>query len=185
MRADARANRDAILAAARRLYADRGAGVSFNTLADEAGVGIATLYRHFPTPLDLKVGLADEVLRQIDEIARPAAQRIADDAPAGWRWFAEQLAALQLAALLPRLAGDLGPDDLPAELVATREAIIARIGDVLALAREAGLVAEDVTPIRFHLGLAWISRPLPAPALAMEPQQQAWLLATYLRGLRP
>jgi len=48
LRADARAHRDQVLAAARELFATRGAGVSMKEIADRAGVGVGTLYRRFP-----------------------------------------------------------------------------------------------------------------------------------------
>ncbi|MEU0352753.1 helix-turn-helix domain-containing protein [Streptomyces sp. NPDC006237] len=53
LRIDAERNRDRILAAARRLYATEGLGVSMAAVAREAGVGKATLSRRFPTPEDL------------------------------------------------------------------------------------------------------------------------------------
>jgi AcrR family transcriptional regulator len=49
MRADARRNRDKLLVAATELFAEAGAGVSLDAVARRAGVGIGTLYRHFPT----------------------------------------------------------------------------------------------------------------------------------------
>lgn len=48
LRADARANRDQILAAARALFTERGADVPVKDIADRAGVGVGTLYRRFP-----------------------------------------------------------------------------------------------------------------------------------------
>ena len=53
MRADARENLDRILAAAARLFAQDGADTSLKAIALEADVGIATLYRRFPTRADL------------------------------------------------------------------------------------------------------------------------------------
>ena len=53
MRADAERNRDAVVAAAGRLFAQRGLDVPLTEIARQAGVGIATLYRRFPTSEDL------------------------------------------------------------------------------------------------------------------------------------
>jgi AcrR family transcriptional regulator len=53
LRADARRNRDAIVAAARGAFAERGLGASLDDVAKAAGVGSGTLYRHFPTRDDL------------------------------------------------------------------------------------------------------------------------------------
>ncbi len=52
-RADARRNYDALLAAAAEAFADIGASASLEDIARRAGVGIGTLYRHFPTRQDL------------------------------------------------------------------------------------------------------------------------------------
>lgn len=52
-RADARRNFDALLAAARDAFATKGVGASLEDIARQAGVGIGTLYRNFPTRQDL------------------------------------------------------------------------------------------------------------------------------------
>ncbi len=49
MRADARRNYEKVLAAARDAFAEGGAETSLEGIARRAGVGIGTLYRHFPT----------------------------------------------------------------------------------------------------------------------------------------
>lgn len=49
MRADARRNRERVLVAARAVFAERGIDAPMATVARRAGVGVATLYRHFPT----------------------------------------------------------------------------------------------------------------------------------------
>jgi AcrR family transcriptional regulator len=61
-RADARRNRDLILAAAKELFSERGATAPLDDIARQAGVGNATLYRHFPTRLELLIAVySDEV----------------------------------------------------------------------------------------------------------------------------
>lgn len=57
-RVDAQRNRERLLDATRRLFAEHGVDVPVREIAGEAGVGIATLYRHFPT----RDGLVDAVL---------------------------------------------------------------------------------------------------------------------------
>jgi AcrR family transcriptional regulator len=53
MRADARRNYDRLVEAARQVFADQGAGASMDAVAKQAGVGVGTLYRHFPQRSDL------------------------------------------------------------------------------------------------------------------------------------
>lgn len=57
MRSDARHNRERVLHAARTVFAEDGAHASLNKIAQRAGVGAGTLYRHFPTLQDLLVAL--------------------------------------------------------------------------------------------------------------------------------
>ena len=52
-RADARRNFEALIAAAREVFSERGTDASLEEIARRAGVGIGTLYRHFPTRQDL------------------------------------------------------------------------------------------------------------------------------------
>ncbi|HRV60171.1 MAG TPA: helix-turn-helix domain-containing protein, partial [Solirubrobacterales bacterium] len=59
MRADARRNREKVLVAARELFARDGEGVQIEEIANHAGVGIGTVYRHFPT----KGALLTEMVR--------------------------------------------------------------------------------------------------------------------------
>jgi AcrR family transcriptional regulator len=71
-RADARANRERIVAAATRLFLERGIEVSLETVAEEAGLGSATLHRHFSGRLDLAEvvlqGQADQLVARADEL---------------------------------------------------------------------------------------------------------------------
>src|SRR4051794_22910075 len=53
LRRDAQRNRDALLAAARGVFAEQGMEASLEQVAKRAGVAIGTLYNHFPARLDL------------------------------------------------------------------------------------------------------------------------------------
>ncbi|GAA0450608.1 TetR family transcriptional regulator [Actinoplanes capillaceus] len=57
MRSDARQNRDRVLAAAREEFTAHGAAASLNKIAQRAGVGPGTLYRHFPSAQALLVAI--------------------------------------------------------------------------------------------------------------------------------
>ena len=56
-RADAGRNRECVLAAAREAFAERGESTALEEIARRAGVGIGTLYRHFPTRVDLQAAV--------------------------------------------------------------------------------------------------------------------------------
>jgi AcrR family transcriptional regulator len=67
LRADAQLNRDRILSAAAELFADRGLGVPLEEIARRAGVGVATLYRRFPTRADLAAAAFERSMSKYTE----------------------------------------------------------------------------------------------------------------------
>jgi AcrR family transcriptional regulator len=75
MRADARRNRELLITAARDVFAAQGAGASMEAIAKEAGVGVGTLYRHFPNRLDLVEAVYQTDVHEL----RDTAQRVAAD----------------------------------------------------------------------------------------------------------
>ncbi|AEV86563.1 TetR family transcriptional regulator [Actinoplanes sp. SE50] len=73
-RADARRNYDALLAAAREIFAESSADASLEEIARRAGVGIGTLYRNFPTRRDLFEAVYVEEIEQLSAAAAAAAE---------------------------------------------------------------------------------------------------------------
>jgi AcrR family transcriptional regulator len=69
-RVDAERNRDAILAAAKRLFDERGTDVPLDEVAKTAEIANATLYRHFATRADLLVAVYAEEVVELDELSR-------------------------------------------------------------------------------------------------------------------
>lgn len=88
LRSDARQNRETLLAATSELFAEQGVDVSAREIAARAGVGVGTLYRHFPARDDL----VDAVLAEAFGAYLAAAER-ALDAGDGWTGFAGYLEA--------------------------------------------------------------------------------------------
>src|SRR5215211_5061902 len=78
LRADARRNRQAVVAAAKKLFADQGLDAQMPDVAKAAKVGVGTVYRHFPTKDDLIAALAAERFERLADKAREAIE--ADDA---------------------------------------------------------------------------------------------------------
>jgi AcrR family transcriptional regulator len=70
LRADARRNREAVIAAAKRLFADQGLDAQMPDVAKAAKVGVGTVYRHFPTKDDLIAAMAAERFERLAERAR-------------------------------------------------------------------------------------------------------------------
>ena len=72
LRADARRNREKVVAAASAAFAESGLDAQVEDIARRAGVGVGTLYRHFPTKEALVVALADEHFERIAETIEAA-----------------------------------------------------------------------------------------------------------------
>ena len=98
LRSDARRNRDAIVLAARDLFAERGTDAQMDQIAQRAGVGVGTLYRHFPAKEDLLDAL---IARRFERLAQAATEAV-DRGSRGEPWeafreFVEGAAAMQAA----------------------------------------------------------------------------------------
>lgn len=185
MRADARANRTALIRAARRLYTERGPQVPYSAIAEEAAVGIGTLYRHFPTQEDLALALVEDLRDEVHAVCARWHEAMTVDPVGTWPRFVADVVGLQVAAYMPRVveSGTVDVDD-PA-IAAVRDSALSHIGELLELAKGAGLVDPAISTERFQFGLAITSRPLPAATYALTGDLRPWLVEVYLRGLRP
>jgi AcrR family transcriptional regulator len=142
LRADARRNRDALLAKARELFADGCFDLRFDDFARLAGVGTGTLYRHFPT----RAALAEAVYREEITAMCARARELRDTLPA-----AEALAAF-LHGFVNHLHTHQGLARTLATLMATRSDALAdggreldrAIADLLAAGVEEGTIRDDV-----------------------------------------
>jgi AcrR family transcriptional regulator len=94
LRADARRNRERILEAAKEVFAEKGADAQMDDVARRAGVGVGTVYRHFPNKDVLMGELVTQKLTSITEKAREVLDT--KDAWEAFRelvaWSAEQMA---------------------------------------------------------------------------------------------
>src|SRR5438477_6854756 len=93
LRADARRNRERVLEAARRCMAREGLDAQIEEIARTAGVGIGTVYRHFPTKEHLVEALALARFERLAELAREALE--SDEPWAGFEQFIRTAAMIQ------------------------------------------------------------------------------------------
>jgi AcrR family transcriptional regulator len=75
LRADARRNRAAVIAAAKKLFADEGLEAQMPDVARAANVGVGTVYRHFPTKDQLIAAIAGEHFERLADRAREDLER--------------------------------------------------------------------------------------------------------------
>ena len=142
-RADARRNYDRLLAAAAAAFAQHGADdVSLEEIARRAGVGIGTLYRHFPA----RQALLEAVYKdQVDALDVLAAKLLTAESPGAalGEWMRAFIAfARTKRTLSSALAATIGKDS---ELMSSCSTILRRCTDsLLARAQEAGEARPEV-----------------------------------------
>lgn len=141
-RRDARERRDRLIAAAQLEFAARGVDASLEKIARDAGVAIGTLYRHFPTRLDLLLAAFRPRLQEFLDRADKAMEL---DKP--WEAF-----VCYLENLFGVQAGDRGFNDFlsrrfpgNADTERIHDEMCRQIEDVLTRAQEAGEVRPDIT----------------------------------------
>jgi AcrR family transcriptional regulator len=143
LRADARRNREAILGAARAVFEVDGILAPLDGIATAAGVGNATLYRHFPTRDDLLAAVIEE---SIDEVLSEAAEleRSKPAVDALREWLHLLAWRLRIWNDLPTcIAGAIDDDSSPIEDVTTR--LTNRTRSLLRRAQDDGTAASSVT----------------------------------------
>jgi AcrR family transcriptional regulator len=172
LRRDAAENRDRLLAAASRVFADHGLGASVADIAREAGVGMGTLYRRFPTKDALIEALVHEVLETIISMASHAVGE-----PDGLEQFLRQSSAYQAThrGCLPRL---WSTDD---ELVQTARALITQL---LQEAKDRQRVRHDLTNTDLTV-VMWSIRGILETTGDLAPDAWQRHLELLIAGMRP
>ncbi|WP_086829306.1 TetR/AcrR family transcriptional regulator [Allokutzneria sp. NRRL B-24872] len=138
-RADARRNRDLVLAAASTAFAERGLGVSLDEIAALAGVGAGTVHRHFPA----KERLLEEVVAARFASFRAAAAGLTENKRPAEAFFGFLVAAITRIAVDRALAQVVEDGSGPWARVA--EEVTSVVGDLLAAAQRAGGVRADIS----------------------------------------
>ncbi|HEX4438111.1 MAG TPA: helix-turn-helix domain-containing protein [Solirubrobacteraceae bacterium] len=180
MRADARRNREKLLAAAVELWADAGEDVALESIAERAGVGIGTLYRHFPTREALaEAAYRNEVRRLCEAAGELLGERSPDEALAQWmdRFVTYVAAKRSMADMLQSV---VATSDASLYTDARRQMADA-ITMLLDAAALAGTVRGDIEPddvLRIMSGI-WLGADAPDWT-----ERSRRLLALLMDGLR-
>lgn len=181
LRRDAQRNRDAIVAAARQVFCDHGLEAPLEEIARRAGVGIATLYRRFPS----RVELLDAVLTDnLQAHIHAAEQALATDDPwEGFAFYLEQSCRLQAADRgLNDAMGMRFPRATAVEAAKTR--LFELVGQVVDRAQQSGQLRADLTQEDLAF-LTWANtRILPAVRAAGAPEAWRRHLGLLLDGFR-
>ncbi|ATY10467.1 TetR/AcrR family transcriptional regulator [Amycolatopsis sp. AA4] len=153
LRADAIRNREAIVEAAAEVMAEQGAAVDVREIARRSGVGMGTLYRHFPKKEDLVRTVLDQGFSQWAESARQAAIEAEDPWAALTDFYRQALSGCaQHRAIMESFAltwTDPDPTGIP-KLRAVLEELRIRAEGLL----RPGVTTEDLVLLLISLGYA-------------------------------
>ena len=183
LRADARRNRDQILAAAKELFADAGPDVPMEEIARRAGVGVGTLYRRFPDRTSLLREIARDTFRSVLLEARAAEE----EEPTAWdalvrflRLTQKVKLSVQLAMLSPLAREVLQQDPRTREF---RREALGILDRIVEHAQEEGTLRPDVGPGDVTIMLSLLLRELPPRSAAVASFATERCIQLMLDGL--
>jgi AcrR family transcriptional regulator len=171
-RADAERNRTALAAAAREVFAEQGLDAPLEHVAKRARVGIATLYRNFPTRAALLDFVVAETVAAHREIVHRALER-----PDPWQGLVGYLTEIgELAATADRSAGQT--------MAIAGSRVYAQLAELVARAQAAGRLRADVAPTDVLCLTVAIGRIIEVTQ-SIDPGAWRRQLALALDGFRP
>jgi AcrR family transcriptional regulator len=154
MRADARDNRDRVLRAAKVVFTEQGAQASLNKIAQRAGVGPGTLYRHFPTLQDLLVAIIGD---DVEALCAKGNALLTDPSPerALRTWL--RAVAVHATAMRGLVATEMAVEPSPA--LAACHDLMRETGAALLIRTDHD--ADVVDLLRLMNAIAWASEQAP------------------------
>jgi AcrR family transcriptional regulator len=181
LRADASRNRERIVSAAREAIVEYGPDVALDDVARRAGVGNATLYRHFP---DRTALIREVTLSGMASITQRAEDALAEepDAFAALRRFVFEAGEERIGALCPILS--VAFDELDPALAAHIEHLERSIQSIMDRAQRDGLLRDDIAVGDLMIALTQLTRPLPGAGCVDFDHFVSRHLQLFLDGLR-
>ena len=154
-RADARRNRARVLEAARRCFADAGLDAQVFDIARAAGVGVGTVYRHFPTKEALVEAIAED---HFDRLAASARDALGDPDPwTGFSRFLRDSAQRQAGdrALAEVMAAE---PEVMCDAASRRPDLHEALAELVRRAQDAGRLRPDLVPADVPMLICGIGR---------------------------
>jgi AcrR family transcriptional regulator len=178
LRADAQRNIDGLLEAAKAVFATSGVDAPAKEIADLAGVGVGTLYRHFPQRSDLvKAVFQSEVDGCADAAQALAAAQEPGEALARWLHRYTEFVATKRGLAAALHSGDPAFDALPGYIMRRLEPAL---GSLLEAAIASGEIRGDISPRHILFGVASLCLPLGGEGVAYSQR----MVALLIDGLR-
>ena len=181
LRADARRNRERVLAAAEAVFGESGLNGQIEEVARRAGVGVGTVCRNFPT----KQALVEAVLTSMYESLLDRALEALEHPDAGEAFERFFVTFPEFQARHRALGEQIAKEiELPTSAQPIREALVRALAELVSRAQAAGAIRADIGPADVSMLFAGV-----AHATAIVGELQPVLRERYVRiildGLRP
>jgi AcrR family transcriptional regulator len=178
MRADAKRNVDALVEAAKTVFARSGVDAPAKEITDLAGVGVGTLYRHFPRRSELIVAVMQHEIDECVTAAEDLASTLGPwDALVGWMDRFTAFVATKQGLATALHSGDPAYDGLPERLLLQLEPALRALLD---RAIAAGVARRDVTASDVITTISLLSQSVPNQAPAFNQR----MTQVFIEGLR-
>jgi AcrR family transcriptional regulator len=180
LRVDALRNRERIVAAARDLFTEVGRQAPIDEVARRAGIGNATVYRHFPDRTSL---IRSVTMSVIEETARFAEEALAEepDAASALRRFVHRAADGRIGAASASLKQWF--DKSAPEFAAARERLQHSVEAIITQGQERGVLRTDIGVGDVMIALSQLTRPLPGTGCPLIDRYAHRHLELLLDGL--
>jgi AcrR family transcriptional regulator len=169
-----------VLDAAREVFAEQGVDAPVTDIAERAGVGVATIFRRFPTKDDLLVAVVEQRTEQLIDAADAALASA--DPGAALRRFMETAAAMHISDVcFCEADSDVFGRDGIREMI---DVLVGKMGELLTRAQTAGHVRSDVRALDIPVLLMAVAK---SGLMLEDAVPGAWkrYLGIILDGLRP
>jgi AcrR family transcriptional regulator len=145
LRADARRNRERILESARAVFSESGSEAQIDDVAHRAGVGVGTVYRHFPTKEALMVELVRQKFRMMSDRTREALEQEGEPFAVLIELLETNASELHRDANMQQALAGVG-EHIWSQAQSEQEELLALTGELIDRAKRVGTIRPDATP---------------------------------------
>ena len=180
LRADARRNRERILSGARAVFAECGSEAQMDDVAHRAGVGVGTVYRHYPTKEALLVELVREKFKRFAAAARDALERDGEPFEVLVEVMRANAEALARDAGTQQVLAGAG-EHIWSHAAAEQTELLELTSRLIDRAVRAGSIRPDVTANDIGMLMCGLSATMAHPAAGFDWRRHLELLIDMLR----
>jgi AcrR family transcriptional regulator len=180
LRADARRNRERILTGARAVFAESGSDAQMDDVARRAGVGVGTVYRHYPTKEALLVELVREKLKRFTAEAQDALERDGEPFDVLTDLMRSNAEALARDTGTQQVLAGAG-EHIWTQAAAEQNELLEVTSQLIDRARRAGTIRADATATDIAMLTCGVSATMAHPASGLDWRRHLDLLIDMLR----